>query len=247
VSIAQRDASTARQLILQAEAAERDAYATFSQTLGSPVPTDYVLEDVRGLPAIPRDVGPLIDEMLANNPELSAMNADVASARERERAIARETSPTITAYGYLGGTPIRAANQAIDAAYATAGVAMNVPLFTGGELAAARRQAEDQASAAAGSTDAERNALLRDTRVAFDDVQAARGDIDATNQMVDTARTAYALTQARYRIGLNSIVDLSEAQLALTQAQIAHANAIYDYLEQGAGLEFVTGVLAPAP
>jgi outer membrane protein len=246
VSIAQRDVSIANQAIIVARGRRRDAMAALSDALGSPLETDYVLDDMRSLPAIPKAIGPLIDEMLANNPELAALNADVASAQKRASSIARETSPTITAYGYLGGSPIRAINQAISASYETAGVAMNVPIFTGGSLAAERRQAQDIALADAASAQAERDALLRETRTAFDDVQSSRSNIDATDQIVSTARTALGLTQTRYRIGLSSIVDLSEAELQLTQAQIDHANAIYDYIEQGAGLDFITGALAPA-
>jgi outer membrane protein TolC len=46
---------------------------------------------------------------------------------------------------------------------------------------------------------------------------------------------------------LNSIVDLSEAQLSATQANISHTNAVYDYILQGAALDFLTGTLARAP
>jgi outer membrane protein len=37
------------------------------------------------------------------------------------------------------------------------------------------------------------------------------------------------LAQARYTLGLSSIIELSQAQLNLTQAQIADASAKYDY------------------
>ncbi len=246
VAIAQRDAAGARQLVVEARARRRDAMATLSDALGSPVELDYALVDIRKLPALPKSVGPLIDEMLADNPELAAMRSEAASAQSNAAAAEKALSPTVTAYGFLGGTPIRDAVEQINAAYEAAGVNMIIPIANGGELKAAARQAQDQAVAASASVQDLENNLLSDTRTAYEDVVAARTNIDVTNQMVRTAQTSYALTAARYRIGLNSIVDLSEAQLALTQAQIEQANAIYDYIEQGAALEFVTGVLAPA-
>ncbi len=246
VAIAQRDATGAQQLVVEARARRRDAMATFSDALGSPVELDYTLVDVRKLPALPKSVGPLIDEMLANNPELAAMRSQAASAQSNAVAAEKAMSPTVTAYGYLGGTPLRDAVEQINEAYEAAGVNMIIPIANGGALKAAARAANDEAIAATASEQDVENTLLRDTRTAYDDVSAARSNIDVTNQMVQTAQTSYTLTAARYRIGLSSIVDLSEAQLALTQAQLAQANAIYDYIEQGAALEFVTGVLAPA-
>jgi outer membrane protein len=246
VSVAQRDAAAANQLTVEARARRSDAMASLSEAMGSPVATDYHLADVRALPSIPKAVGPLIDEMLAANPELAEVRSQAASARSNAAAVRKEMSPVVEAYGYFGGTPIRAANQEINAAYAAAGVAMTIPIANGGGLKAAARQAEDRALSLAASSQDVENRLLRDTRTAYEDVVAARNNVEVTEEEVRTARQSYDLTSARYRIGLNSIVDLSEAQLAVTQAEIAHANAIYDYVEQGAALEFVTGALSPA-
>jgi outer membrane protein len=246
VSIAQRDLASANQMVVLARARRRDAMASLSEALGSPTEIDYDLIDIKKLPSIPKSVGPLIDEMLANNPELAAMRSQTESAVSNAAAVAKEKDPTVTAYGYFGGTPISAANQEINDAYATAGVVLTIPIINGGQLRAAARQAEDQANAQAASTQDVENQLLSQTRIAYDDVEAARSNIDVTQQVVNTAAESYRLTAARYRIGLNSIVDLSQAQLAQTQAEIDHTNAIYDYIEQGAALDFVTGALAPA-
>jgi outer membrane protein len=245
VSIAQRDAAAAKQLIVEAQARRNDGMAALSEAMGSTVEIDYHLADMRTLPAIPKSIGPLIDEMLAINPELAAARSQAASAQSNAEAVRKESSPVVTAYGYFGGTPIRAANQEINEAYSAAGVALTIPITNGGALKAAARQAEDQALSLGQVSQDVENQLLRDTRTAYQDVEAARSNIDVTDEMVRTARQSYDLTAARYRIGLNSIVDLSEAQLAVTQAEIAQTNAIYDYIEQGAALEFVTGVLAP--
>jgi len=246
VSIAQRDLASARQILVEARARRRDTMASLSEAMGSPVDTDYTLVEPHALPAIPSSVGPLIDEMLADNPALQAERTTAAQAASNATAVAKQTSPVVEGYGYFGGTPIRAMNQQINSAYATAGISLVVPIANGGELKAEARQAQDQALSASAAVVDEQNQLLSQTRVAYEDVVAARSNIDATRQIVVTARQTLALTEARYRIGLNSIVDLSQAQLLETQGEIDYQNAIYDYIEQGAGLEFVIGALAPA-
>jgi outer membrane protein len=49
------------------------------------------------------------------------------------------------------------------------------------------------------------------------------------------------LAQRRYDLGLSSIVELSQAQLNLTSAQIASASAKYDYQSQRSLLAYQVG------
>jgi outer membrane protein len=51
------------------------------------------------------------------------------------------------------------------------------------------------------------------------------------------------LSQSRYDLGLAAIVELSQAQLNLTSAQIANTTARYDYQAQRINVDFQTGVL----
>ncbi|MBI3877902.1 MAG: TolC family protein, partial [Verrucomicrobia bacterium] len=48
---------------------------------------------------------------------------------------------------------------------------------------------------------------------------------------------------ARYQLGISSIVELSQAQLNKTAAEIAQASAKYDYLIQRAVLNYQVGAL----
>ena len=51
----------------------------------------------------------------------------------------------------------------------------------------------------------------------------------ASPTTADEANQALDLAQQRYKLGLSSIIELSQAQLNMTQAQIAQASAKYDY------------------
>jgi outer membrane protein len=50
-----------------------------------------------------------------------------------------------------------------------------------------------------------------------------------TQQLLEQANLALNLARARYNLGLGSIVELSQAQLQQTQAEISNAEAGYDY------------------
>ena len=57
------------------------------------------------------------------------------------------------------------------------------------------------------------------------------------------SREALRLAQARYDAGLGNIVELNEAQLNETSAEINAADAGYTYLTRRAELDFSTGLL----
>jgi outer membrane protein len=60
---------------------------------------------------------------------------------------------------------------------------------------------------------------------------------------VKNAAESYDLARTRYKVGSSSIVELSQAQLEFTAAQIAYTNARYDVLIQQAKLDYQTGAL----
>jgi outer membrane protein len=64
-----------------------------------------------------------------------------------------------------------------------------------------------------------------------------------TKQLLEQAQLALDLAQARYDLGLGSIVELSQAQLGLTSAQIANTSALYDYEAQRVAIDYAIGAL----
>jgi outer membrane protein len=58
--------------------------------------------------------------------------------------------------------------------------------------------------------------------------------------LLSKAREALDLAQERYKLGLSSIVELSQAQLNVTIAEIESANARYEFQLQRAILNYQT-------
>ena len=83
----------------------------------------------------------------------------------------------------------------------------------------------------------------RDVRVAWASSMNAFQRIDVTAQFLRQATLALDLAQGRYNLGLASIVELTQAQLNVTQAEIENVSAKYDYQTENAALQYSAGLL----
>ena len=120
---------------------------------------------------------------------------------------------------------------------------VNVPVFNGGLFKARRSEAELRARSAAQSVKDLENRVMRDVRVAYLNAKTGFERVGLTAQLLDQAKLALDLAQSRYDLGLSSIIEVSQAQLNLTSAQIGSAAAKYDYQTQRAMLDYQVGVL----
>jgi len=134
---------------------------------------------------------------------------------------------------------------ALTAVYAAAaiGVNVNVPIFNGGLYKARRTEAELRAKATMQNVTHLENRVARDVHVAFRNASTSYDRMALTKQLLEQAQLALDLAQARYDLGLGSIVELSQAQLGLTSAQIANTSAQYDYQAQRVAIDYATGLL----
>jgi outer membrane protein TolC len=87
------------------------------------------------------------------------------------------------------------------------------------------------------------NRIVRDIKVALLNVNNALERVSLTERLLEQSTLALDLAQSRYELGLSSIVEFSQAQLARTSAAIQHANAKYDYQLQKGGGELPGGPL----
>jgi outer membrane protein len=127
--------------------------------------------------------------------------------------------------------------------YSAVGVNINIPIFNGGLFRARSAEATLRAQASDQRIRDLENRITRDVRVAWLNASTAYERLGVTAQLLQQATQALELAQARYDLGLSSIVELSQAQLNKTSAEIASAGAKYEYQIQRALLDYQTGVL----
>jgi len=241
VTFARVNLEEARLLLSNAENEERSALAELANAIGNSVQESYELvEDP--LPGVLADrVDGLIEEALKNRPELKQARFE-ASAAER-LAIAEKALryPTVSALANAGLATLH--SDRFQGEWAAAGINMDIPIFNGGLFKARRSEAEARSEAALQLARDAENRIARDVRVAYLAAVNAYQRLQLTAQLLQQSEESLSLAQARYQLGLSSIVELTQAQLNVTRAQIAQVSAKFDYQGQRALLAFQIGSL----
>jgi outer membrane protein len=120
---------------------------------------------------------------------------------------------------------------------------LTLPLFAGGCYVAKQCEAELKAHADDELLRNVENNVIRDARIAWLNVNDSIPQLETGEELATNATDSFTLARERYQGGLSSIVELSDAQLNLTSAQISEANARYNVLIQQANLNFQTGLI----
>jgi outer membrane protein len=240
VSFANVNLAQAQLLLIQAENDLQASFAELTTALGYSDQRTYQLVEQPLPPAPPPDLMPLISQAMQNRPELISQRLEVSSAQSFATAERDLWFPTLSAVGTAGLTPYHQAG--IDDRYAAGGFNLNIPIFNGHEFGALRAQANAQARAQQQFLRDLQDRIVRDVRRAWLDSNAAYQRLSVTDQLLREATQARDLAEARYKLGLSSIVELSQAQLNWTQAEIDQTSAKYDYQTQLSVLNFQVGV-----
>lgn len=241
VSFAEVNLSEARILLASARNEHRAALADLSAAMGLPSPQDYELVDRTATEAPPGAPDNLIAAAMAQRPELAALRLEADASRRLVQAEKALNHPTIAAYAAAGGAP--AHDQRMRGRYAAAGMGITIPVFNGSLFKARQAEASFRAQAVDQRANDVRNTIARDVTVAALQLDTAYQNLALTRQLLDQAQLALDLAQERYKLGLSSFVELSQAQLNATSAEIRIVTAKYDYLTQRALLDYQTGQL----
>jgi outer membrane protein len=241
VSFAQVNESQAELDLFRAENDATASHARLSAAIGYDRDQPFSVMDEPLPPALDPNVDALIEQAKRERPDLAALRLNQEALDRYAEAEKRLRNPTVNIAAVAGVAPIR--DDRLPESYSAAGVNVNIPVLNGGLFKARREEAESRAAAAGKDVQDLSVQITRDVRVAWLDANDAFRRLDVTARMVSQANEALRLAQARYDNALGSIVELNQAQLNQTSAQIAAASAKYDYLSARAALSYAMGIL----
>ena len=235
VTRAEVDVATAQLSLIQAVNNVNVFRLTINQLMGIPINTPTEVRDNLAYEHVAFEPKNLLNEAFARRPEYRQIKAQYEQADYTVKQQFRNFFPNVVAQGTYG-----AARSDMNEIYSY-GLQLNWSIFDGGGKIALYKQAQAQRDAA--------QARVRDTELtiwqqverAYVTVQQAEEAIGAAEKGVESADENFRLSQGRFDAGVANIIELTDAQLALTNAQATVAQALAAYRIAIAQLERFMG------
>lgn len=184
------------------------------------------------------------DTTLANNPDLRVMDLQSDQLKKTMLMQKFEFLPTLSLTGLYQWTSMNndfKFRNYMWNPYSMIGVSLSVPIFTGGSKYYKVKQTKvsiDQLNLQ--RQDTKRNLQLA-VKQHMDNMNTCIKKFDAASKGIEQANRGYLIAQKRYDTGAGTLLELNDAQLALTQSQLNFNQSIYDYMVAKSDLEKVLG------
>lgn len=235
----------AESLLVRSRNELKSSFADLNRAMGMTGSDDYTLEELAIDVKPPRALGELISDSLAH-PELKRAKEQTSAAEAKMRAMKSQYLPTVSAVASGGyyDTFDPGRNVATGGWWAAGGL-VSMPIFTGGLIENQVKEASaQQAAALAQSTNIEQ-ALTQQVTNAYLDTVTFTQQIKLSEELVKTAQEALNLAKQRYKLGLGTIVEVTQSEVGLTTAQTKLADAQYDYKIAEVTLAYAAGSSTP--
>jgi outer membrane protein TolC len=246
VTKAEVDLGNAQLSHAEASAAVRDARASLANAMGIDPAEDFGIERA-GLDLLRLAPGVLDSaEALAleNRPDYKSSAFKMKAGRSSLEAEARAGAPTVSLTGGYNGS----ADDSFDFERGwNTGLKMSVPILDGGAAKAGVDIARAQMDSLAASHEKLRQSILLAVSRARNDIAKAREGIRISHLVVANAEENLKLAEGRYETGVGDAIEVADAIVSYTDAQLAASKARHDLqtaiidLEKAVGLDFSYG------
>jgi outer membrane protein len=227
--------------LVRAENDLQSALAELTAAMGSSSTQELELVEEPDPPPLAEPLEYLIAAALRERPDLASLRLQQQAAQSFARSERRLWLPTLSAMGSAGVLPGH--EESLPGRYSAVGLNLSLPVLNGGLFSARKAEAEARAEAASQQVRDLELMIARDVKLARLNAETAFRRLQVTARLAEQAARSLKLAQARYDLGLGSIVELTQAQLNKTSAEIASANARYEYQLQRSVLDYQTGAL----
>jgi len=232
--------SEVEERLARATSGARIARAALNLELGRDLATPFALpaelevgEEVEG------SLESLVAEALDQRPDLAAARAGVEAARAAERAERRGRWPEL---GFEGAWEANSHELAGDAGTNwSLGLGLRWKAFDGGATRARTRRAEAQLDRARELARLAEQGASLEVESAWRELEAARLRLELAEKAVAFGARSLEIVSDRYREGLTTVVELLDAETAMTAARTRDLAARRDLALARAALDLAVG------
>ena len=180
------------------------------------------------------------EEDISNNSSLTQLDIQNRMLESTIRMQKKQYLPTLAAnvnynYSAMGDEELRWFPSS------TAAVSLSIPIFDGFQKHFNIKQSKINKD----MLDLQKEDTERQIKIAIrnynDKIALCVKNYTAATSTVEIAQKSYEISEKMYEVGKTTLVELNDAQLALQQAQLTQAQAVYDYMVARAALDELIG------
>lgn len=180
------------------------------------------------------------EENISNNSSMIQLDIQNRMLESNLRMQKKQYLPTLAAsinynYSAMGDDELRWFPSS------NAALSLSIPVFDGFQ----KRYNIKQSKVSKDILEVQREDTERQIRIAIrnynDRIALCVKNYTAANSTVEIAEKSYQISEKMYEVGKATLVELNDAQLALQQAQLTQAQAIYEFMVAKAALDELLG------
>jgi outer membrane protein len=222
---ARTDQANAEVTLINAQNDYATARAMLNQAMGVEAPATYEVTGEASAPLAGEDtpLETLVDEALRARPDVAAKLAALRAQDLNNKATAGRYGPSLSAAGGLTYNGPELGNLVWNL---SGGFVLSWPIFEGGEVRATVREGNALSAAARAEVDIARQQARVEVDQARLTIIAGKAAIAAAERSLANAKARLDLAEVRYRTGVGNGIELSDAQLAATNAGFQRLQAL---------------------
>lgn len=188
------------------------------------------------------DINTSMNIALSNRPELISGKLKVEASKSLLTSAWAAHLPTISATGGYNKKSYGLVDEYFLPSW-NVGATLSIPIFQGFALNAGVDQANANLKVSESSNDALIQAVTLDVQQQFSSLEEARERMEATRALVTQSEETLKLAEGRYKQGVGSAVEITDARVGFYNARTSYIQSLYDYQVANVRLKHAMGTL----
>jgi|YelNatPaOPRAMG01_1025707.scaffolds.fasta_scaffold01966_16 outer membrane protein len=241
VAKAEVDVANSKVNLIQARNQIKISRIQLENVLGKKLPEGAVLRDELEIPQAEISTEQAMEMAVKSRPSLLASEAIVKASKSLLTSAWTSNLPTISLAGGYKWTGFSLSGPLYNSW--NVGLSFSIPLFAGWSIQAGIDQAKANLKSAEASNELAMQQLYLDVQQQEFALEEAKQAIDASEKLVQNAEIALKLAVGRYNSGVGSAIEVTDAELTVSNARIAYIQSLYNYRVAYARLRHAMGTI----
>jgi len=230
--------SDANQRLLKARNMKDVAMSRLNTLLVRPIDEDIEVEEIEDIPIIGKSLDEAMQNVREKRYELRALRSQIQAKEEELKSVRAEYLPEI----YLsGGYEYQENEYMVHEGNWSAVVGVNLNLFAGGSKGARIASIRKEIEALRLQYDSLLDSIMLEVKASYLDMASSRQRVEVTEKAIEQAKENLRLAKLRYKEGIGTSTDVTDAITLLRGAETNYYRALYDLRRAEARFLYAAG------